>query len=254
MKEGTNTAPHLSHSQITEFVQCPRKYHLHRRLGLEPEFVPAGLLFGSAMHEALAMYHQRRLEGTQATLGQLCQVFDGRWGEDRLQVRYGPLDNERALRDKARRMLALYLEDPQCCGDVLAVEEPFRLAFSPGLPPVHGRIDLIEATTDGGLVVTDFKTAKSRSAPRSGQLVLYREAVTAMGYPGNAQVKARYVLLLKTAKPGIVVHEPQVAERDVEKLRALYEGAWESIGAGHSYPRAGWWCSGCQWQRYCDDV
>ena len=35
---------HLSHSQVTEFMRCPRKYHLHYRLGLPAEFCPSGLL------------------------------------------------------------------------------------------------------------------------------------------------------------------------------------------------------------------
>jgi len=54
---GTETKKelHLSHSQISEFTRCPRKYHLHYRLGLPAEFCPSGLLFGSAVHEAIAI-------------------------------------------------------------------------------------------------------------------------------------------------------------------------------------------------------
>jgi ATP-dependent helicase/DNAse subunit B len=54
---------HLSYSQVSEFIRCPRRYHLRRRLGLEPDFVPSALVFGSAMHEALARLHMMRLEG-----------------------------------------------------------------------------------------------------------------------------------------------------------------------------------------------
>jgi len=79
---------HLSHSQVREFLRCPRKYHLHRRLGLEPEFCPSGLLFGSAMHRALALYHQRRLEGRSASLGDLLGAFNRCVDDESLPVRY----------------------------------------------------------------------------------------------------------------------------------------------------------------------
>ena len=62
----TATEVHISHSQINEFLGCPRRYHLHRRLGLKPAFCPSPLLFGGSVHEALALYHQARLEGREA--------------------------------------------------------------------------------------------------------------------------------------------------------------------------------------------
>ena len=65
---------HLSHSQVTGFMRCPRKYHLHYRLGLPAEFCPSGLVFGSAVHEAIAMYNQKRPEGRDVSLDELCTV------------------------------------------------------------------------------------------------------------------------------------------------------------------------------------
>ena len=94
MKHGTLKEVHLSHSQVSEFVQCPRKYHIHRRLGLAPEFMPSGLLFGSAIHEALALYHQQRLEGKSATEEQLYRAFIEDWDEEQLPVRYRPGESE----------------------------------------------------------------------------------------------------------------------------------------------------------------
>jgi hypothetical protein len=100
---------HLSHSQVEGFTQCPRRYHLHRRLGIPPEFVPSGLLFGSALHESLAIVHQRRLEGKEATLQEACRAFGVRWRRERLPVRCAPGETEKSLREMARRMLSWYL-------------------------------------------------------------------------------------------------------------------------------------------------
>jgi ATP-dependent helicase/DNAse subunit B len=53
----------VSISQLKEFTICPRRYQLHRVLGVEPAFVPVPLALGSATHAAMgAMYtsiHER---------------------------------------------------------------------------------------------------------------------------------------------------------------------------------------------------
>lgn len=244
---------HLSHSQINEFLRCPRKYHLHRRLGLEPEFCPSALLFGSAIHRALALYHQRRLEGRLASLAELMSEFRECVDGEALPVRYRKGQDAKGLKQKARGMLEHYLANTQPAGDVLAVEEGFRLRLFEQLPAIYGRIDLVEQTEDEHLVVTDFKTAKSRRTPDPDQLVLYREAVSKLDYPGK-EVRIRYVVLLKTAEPDIAVYEPKLQPDALDSLAALYQEVWRAIQSGSSYPRTGWWCNGCQWARYCDRV
>lgn len=242
---------HLSHSQVNEFLRCPRKYHLHRRLGLEPEFCPSALLFGSAIHRALALFHQRRLEGRSASLEELMQVFDECVGDESLPIRYRKGQDSETLQKKARSMLEHYLANAQPIGEVLAVEEGFRIHLSTFLPVVHGRIDLVEQTENGGVLVTDFKTAGSRRTPDPDQLILYREAAKALDYPGK-EVRIRYVVLLKTAEPDIAVYEPELPPNAAESLTTLYEEVWRAIQGGSSYPRTGWWCGGCQWAKYCD--
>ena len=96
----------MSHSQVTEFTRCPRKYHLHRRLGLEPEFCPSGLLFGSAMHNALAVFHQPRLEGKEAGLALLMKQFTSTWANEDLPVRFKNGQSAEDMHSLARRMLA----------------------------------------------------------------------------------------------------------------------------------------------------
>ena len=94
----TKAQTHLSHSQVQEFTQCPRRYHLHVRPGLLPEFMPSGLLLGSALHEALAAYHQGRLEGKELGLDDLCAAFLERWGKEQMPVEYGKGESEESLK------------------------------------------------------------------------------------------------------------------------------------------------------------
>lgn len=251
-KRETTDEVHLSHSQIQEFVQCPKKYDLHRRLGLEPEFIPSGLLFGSAVHEAIALFHQARLEGREVDADELLTAFSSCWSAEALPIRYGTREGRAGLMRRAQAMLECYLADPHCAGEVLAVEEAFVLDLSPDLPPVVGRIDLVERAADGRLVVTDLKTSKNSKAPSIDQLVLYQEAAKDLDCTGNGRVTARYLVLTKTKEPEVVVYEPEIRPGEIERLCATYLEVWEAIKAGVKHPRTEWWCDSCQWQRYCD--
>ena len=245
---------HLSHSQIGEFVRCPRKYHLHYRLGLPAEFCPSGLVFGSAVHEAIALYNQMRLEGTEASLDELCTVFRRCWQREALPVRLKAGESKRSVAARARKLLEFFLSNSCCAGEPVAVEEPFRLELDDDLPPVWGAIDLVEVAAEGNLILTDYKTAGSRSAPEPDQLILYRQAVQQFEYPGNGEVTPRYVMLLKTAQPDITVVEPEIGPADFKRLRGLYKAVWQDIQRGCSYPTPGWQCKDCQWRQHCDQV
>jgi RecB family exonuclease len=136
--------------------------------------------------------------------------------------------------------------------EVLAVEEPFVLQLSDQLPDIQGRIDLAELSTDGSLVVTDFKTAQAKTEPEPEQLVLYRQAARMMALCDDQAVRTRYVCLLKTKEPEVVTFEPEIPDGALEALTQRYTEVWEAIQSGCSFPVTGWWCAGCQWKRYCE--
>ena len=221
---------HLSHSQVTEFMRCPRKYHLHYRLGLLAEFCPSGLLFGSAIHEAVALYNQKRLEGKETSLDELCGVFQGCWEREALPVRLKAGESDKSFGAKAKKLLEFFLSNTCSVGEPVAVEEPFRLQLSEDLPPVWGVIDLVEVSAKGSLILTDYKTAGTRSEPEPDQLILYRKAVLELDYPGNGEVAARYVVLLKTREPAsrLLLQKPAPTDKNfrspptsIEAVRTL---------------------------------
>jgi hypothetical protein len=216
--------------------------------------MPSGLLFGIAVHEALSLYHQMRLQGEEATPEQLLQGFEKHWGAVQLPVQYGSGETEDGLKTTTRGMLEHYVIESEHSGEVLAVEEPFILRLAPEIPPIHGRIDLVEQAPDGRLVLTDFKTAKSRGEPDPEQLVLYRQAVRDFDLAGKDDVTARYVCLLKTKTPAIAVYEPDIPETALPSLVSRYTEIWQAIESGCSFPIIGWWCKGCQWSKYCDQA
>lgn len=221
---------------------------------MKPKFCPSGLLFGSAIHEALSVYYQIRLEGKEPGASLLVKVFDRHWAEETLPVRFKSGESRDSLRRKAHRMLEFYVNNAGNVDEVIAVEEPFTMVLCEEVPPIIGRIDLIERAKEGKLILTDFKTASSRREPNRRQLVLYREALRQLDYPGHRSASVRYEVLLKGRDPEIVVFEPQITAGDLRRLRSLYTTVWEDIRRGASCPRCGWWCAGCQWRKYCDQV
>ena len=255
-KTNKSRVEHISYSKINEFLMCPKKYHLHRRLRMPPAFIPSALIFGISVHEAIALYHQKRLEGVAAgeddLLETFCRCWDNTEQEKDLPVHYGKKEDSGVLFEKAEAMLRAYLDSPQSAGEPLAVEEWIEVSIRKDLPSLVGRIDLLEKTGDGQIVLTDFKTASSRRLQDAAQLVLYREALRLLGYPGAGEARLRCVVLLKTKTPGVEVQDLEAGGGRLEKLMSLYREAWEAIQAGVSYPRPDWQCKSCQWSHVCD--
>ena len=177
---------------------------------------------------------------------------DGR--EKGFPVNLKAVETVEALRKRAEALLGLYVSNPPHSGRVIAVEEPFRFQFAEGVPDVMGVIDLVERAADGNLVLTDFKTAASRSAPSPEQLVLYREALRALDYPESDGIALRYVVLLKARKPDMMVLPVQVDPDAAQRLRNRYAAVWRDIQSGCSFPQPGWQCADCQWRGHCDQA
>jgi len=252
-KQRRQTKQHISYSMINEFLACPRKYHLHRRLRLPPAFAPAALVFGSAVHEAIACYQQARLEGREAGEEKLQSVFARRWDREEMPVRFNKGEDADSMLDTAIGLISAFMETPADCGTPLAVEQHVKTRLSDSIPELWGVIDLLEETEEG-LVLTDFKTASSRRTQDPAQLVLYKEALKCLGYPGAENAKIRYVVLVKNKKPVIEVQSPEESPRELPKLMSLFQTSWQAIEQGADHPVPSWQCNTCQWQHKCDQA
>lgn len=253
MITATEKKTHISYSMINEFLSCPRKFHLHRRLRLPPAFVPSALIFGSAIHEAIACYQQGRLEGREVEQEKLLQVFAQRWDSEKLPVRFNKGEDSDGLLDMAIALIGAFMQEPATCGQPLAVEQNVRTRLGENIPELWGVIDLLEESEEG-LVLTDFKTASSRRTQDGAQLVLYKAALQALGYPGAQSAKIRYVILVKNKKPVVQIQEPHQMPHHLSKLMSLFESSWEAIKRGVKHPVPGWQCGTCQWKHRCDQA
>jgi hypothetical protein len=180
MREGL----HVSVSQVKCYLRCPRQYQLRYVLGAEPEFMPANLVLGSAVHEGLAAYYRSVMTTSESPEFDVCMAaFHATLvGFRKKQVAdQGRRQDRGAGRGALEGLLREHYQDPP---NVVGVEVPFTI----DLPdPTTGEIleeALGRCPGPGGArrskkhVVVEHKTAakkwskiksstKSSSAPTS---------------------------------------------------------------------------------------
>src|SRR6266498_4186117 len=99
--------PHVSFTQIDQYLRCPLKYKFTYVDRLEPEFVPAALAFGSGIHGAAAFFLRGAAAGTQPSVADVQGYFEGYWQLEtgNRPIRFGEEDTTDSLLDLARRVL-----------------------------------------------------------------------------------------------------------------------------------------------------
>ena len=143
---------------------------------------------------------------------------------------------------------------------MIAIEEPFRIELDAGLPPLVGKIDLIEIETapDGTrhLCLTDFKTAARKPTLDdlgSDQAQLYGRAAVGMGMVNafRLPLALRYLVVTKTKHPEVHILEVENTPRDWRRLTEKIRQCWRGMRAGVVFPAPSWRCPGCGHARLC---
>ena len=233
--------PHLSHSQVQSFTICPRKWNYDKVMHAPKERVGSALVFGVAVHDALAEVNEAALAGTRIDAP---AAFLAAWKatvvEAGVPVSFGKDDADDLLA-KGRALVAAYEPPP----GIIGVEQPFTVELDPSLPPVEGRIDLIRRTETGDLAIVDLKTAASRLLTDThaveAQLALYDVA-----YPAAAW---EVIVLGKLKSPTVTIQAITPWPR--HQLVRQYEEVNFAMQAGVRYANRGWQCDGCQFADRC---
>jgi CRISPR/Cas system-associated exonuclease Cas4 (RecB family) len=233
--------PHLSHSRINRYLTCPEQYRLYYLENLRPRLTSANLVFGRAIHAALAQF----FAGTADAVTWFMQEWDAVLN---LTLNYPHRDSWETLRSKGHILLSRFLrEELPRIGQVHASEQPFDLQLPEMDLPFVGVIDLI-AEVDHRRTVVDFKTSASsypsHEVQLSDQLSAYQLAEP------EAEQRALWVFV-KTRDPRI---EWQVTPRRNEQVMEYLAKAQlvaREIAAGHFYKRPGSWCAWCDFLSVC---
>jgi putative RecB family exonuclease len=76
---------YLSYSQLALYLECPLKYKFRylSEGGYGDEGVPAALVFGSAIHKALAWFYTTAMDREPFNLVHFLEVFATAWKTER---------------------------------------------------------------------------------------------------------------------------------------------------------------------------
>lgn len=258
------TLDHLSWSSIKTYASCPRKFAYRYIEEAAPEFVPAALAFGSAFHAAVDCVHQARIEGQPVpSVESILSRYDEAWkSEVESDVRFAKEEDSITLRESAERMLDAYREFILVSGvgesaSIIAIEESRRFGLLADVPPIEMRLDLLELTASGDLIVSDVKTSRSRwndtnAREHLPQLILYANGLLPLVKElGAKRIVPRFVVVTKAKKPVVQVIEPKATQEDVSRLKDQVAATWSAIQAGIFVKRESWACTQCPFQKRC---
>jgi CRISPR/Cas system-associated exonuclease Cas4 (RecB family) len=254
---------HLSWSSLKTYSTCPRRFAYRYIEQVPEEFTAASLAFGSAFHTAVDAIHQSRIEGA---CFQSADIFMRRYSEAwsanvaESPVQFAKGEDAITLHDTASRMLAAYLEylaTQSAAGTIIAIEESLRFHLLLNVPPLEMRLDLLELTPDGDLIVSDLKTSRSRwneekAREHLPQLVLYANGLMPLLRElGAKRIVPRFVVVTKAKKPAVQVLEPVASQNDVTRLKEQVADTWTAIQAGVFVKRESWACQQCPYRKRC---
>lgn len=256
--------PYLSFSQISLMRACPRKFSLHYIEHASPDFIPASLIFGSAIHAAVEMHFRAILAGVATSAADLLLAYRLAWkGEkgqsgDGLPIQYPKDQDQAALEDLARRILAAFTasEASRPLGTPLGVEEELCVALAADLPDVLARVDLVYDAPDA-VVVRDIKTSRSKWPPdkaeqSADQIVLYARVLEGIAQSMGKPARGEFVVLTKQKTPQVQVLPIAVTPDVVCRTQEAIASTWQAILAGNFYPAPSPMnCSTCQFRSRC---
>ena len=253
---------HVSASQVQTYLLCPERFRLQYVACRPPSHRSGDLVFGSAIHGALAEYHRRLQASPESPVpcDDLLKAFEQHMSEGQR----GPVpvmwedDNTPDKLDAIGRGLLEMYHQTVPHHRILAVEKEFHL---PRRDSVSGRdleecivgvVDVVEQDADGIVWITELKTAGRRfddiRLSYDHQATIYGIARATLGYP---EAHVRFRVLLKTKKPAIESYELRRDGLQIAETKRVVHQVLRAVDAGIFYPQRGWQCANCPYRAAC---
>jgi hypothetical protein len=253
--------PPIAYSQIQMFDQlCSLQWHLSREYA--PPFVPAGAIFGEAFHAGVKSYYRARLAGRVAKLDDLLGAYHFQWtsalSTGKPPVRFtDQWEDYDAMLILAEQLFEVFLASAHP-SVVIAVDEPFAVTLAPDLPPVVGRIDLLEIRPDGDgrrwLHMVDFKLAARRSIKDDLDLDLFSLYLLAAKQAGwvdslGLPLALRFNIVFKQRV--LELMSAPVTRQGIDHLVGKVRHCDRYMKEGISYPTSSLACAACSFAAQC---
>ena len=245
-----------SHSRLSSFESCPRKFHYRyiQKLAVETESIEA--FAGKRVHEVLERLYKAALQSRFPSLERVLRLFRELWTEHFKpeSVRIARAENAPELyRENGERCLTNYYRRfyPFDGDQTLGLEQHVSFSLDAvGAYRVQGVIDRVVRTRDGVLEIHDFKTAQrvpsQQILDRDRQLALYQIGVAEM-YGADQPIRLVWHYLLRD--------QVRTSTRSPEALEDLREHTIQLIDAIRSErsfePRPSALCGWCEFAEIC---
>lgn len=246
---------HFSYSQLNAYMMCPLRYRLQYVELIPPAFTTSALVFGSAVHEAVAAFHHQHLLGDALRPDQMLDVYRQAWASrNGEEIRFCNGDNKESLQEKALQVLTVYHDSFDPSVEILGIEEFFEVNISNTVPVFQGFIDLIEQGSGGTVTVVDLKTAARKlsngQADSNLQLTAYSIGAAELGF-NRDQLTLRLDVVTKTKNPELVRYETTRTDQERNRFCKLVTSVWHAIERETWFPRQDWHCQQCAWAEPC---
>jgi len=250
--------PHWSYSQLTQYLRCPLQYYFQRILKLPEPWISSNLVLGSAVHAALAEYHNRLRFCRDFSREEIQGTFLEAW---RRQEEQQPVDFKQGLDrtkaiDQGVALVELYLNEPPP-RNVVGVEQRFTVPLHNSRGEILEKplVAILDLVCDDGeeLEVVEFKTSGRKyseaETATSLQVTCYLNAIREK-YDRSASLY--YKILVKTKNPQVQEIKTERTPADISRLGDLVGVVERAIEAGVFYPIENVMnCSGCPFRQPC---
>ena len=197
----------LSYTEIDTYRRCPLRYRYEYVLRI-PVLPTAPIIYGTALHRAVAAFLRRKQEGGQPTLEQLEGTFRSSW----VGGGFISADHESDRFEAGLAALRRFFAAEQGAPAPELVEQ--RFSFMLGNDRVVGQWDRVDRTAEGAVIV-DYKStalgedddeAPQRRANKDLQLPVYALAYQRMHSTPPAKAALHF---LETGQRGEIVPTPE---------------------------------------------
>jgi len=262
---------HISFSAVSMYLKCPRQYYYKYVRAEKPQHVTDHMLFGIAVHKAVAGFYAYfketgELLGADKLQADFEAIFEGVCKKPRYPVKWarnkdGSEKTQEQWREQGVNMVRVFAEEAQP-KRIVAIELPFMIALlnprtGEELPNLVGAIDLIELDDEGQIHVSDLKTAAKNwgknDIEQDLQTSLYTFVLRELGIIKDSDtINVRVDVLTKTKTPKLHLHHSVRLAWDRQRIQQLIADVHHAIESKVFHVKPSWMCGGCQFREVCD--
>jgi hypothetical protein len=219
-----------SYTQISQYLNCPRRYRYRYLDGWMEKETSASLLFGRAFENALAALFRREDPG-QA-------LFDN-WSRYRnLTLEYSRGESWESMLESGIHLLERFVQDGRV--QIAKPRQNLQIKFIRQLPDGNEFVAYIDAIgqLDGQRSVIDWKTTGARYPEEPAGLLALDQQLAAYSWV-TGEPEVAFVVFVRKRQPEVQYLSTTITDEQREQFGALVQETIERIESAHFLPRSG---------------